>query len=221
MTAYLVSDVCDDARLYLNDTAAQLFTNTILIPFVKRAYDEMQLFIEIDQIPVGYEIAAKTVTAGLVVKTPADFSLTDVLVPEYLEERLSGSSDPYSPMNRRSPLPQRNQSGSLDDWDWREEAFQFVGATTDRQINIHYWKSLAALSVAGDTVPIANARQHLGYRVAALAAMFNAENPTRAIALNNEADKFLDAARRISVLNSQNILTRRRPYRSPGKLGTY
>lgn len=211
--AYLASDVISDAQLWLNDSAGQFFTSTVLLPYVKRAFEEMQAFLRTHEAPIAFKIFNGTIASGLTSRTLAQLSIADMILPEYMEERTSGvANELYVPMTRKSPLPSRLQGPTLGEWDWIEDTFQFVGANNTRQVNIYYWKSLTPIAIAADTVPVLDARAHLGYRVAALAAMFNGENETRATSLQNEADKFFDQLLRALVLNQQTVRTRRKPY---------
>jgi hypothetical protein len=93
------------------------------------------------QVPRSEKVVTYTLPSGTTTLTPATAGITDMGEPGLLEERLSGSSDDYTEVEPRGVLPQFDAGSSLLYFEWREDAWQFIGATTDRQLRITYLES--------------------------------------------------------------------------------
>jgi hypothetical protein len=206
----------DLSRVFLNDTAKTLFTDAILLPVVKQIYDEVAMELIANGIPIENEIALITVPAGTTVLT---YSTTppipaDLFNPIELSERTSGSSDAWSYMDeKRWDSNAVTQLETLRVWCWREQALNFVGATTIRQIRVKYQKVLAAIGTApNDTIDINGAKNYMAARVAAVAAEYMGGNETRAAALNKLASDYAHQVMNIAVRNRQGLPARRKPF---------
>lgn len=71
----------------------------------------------------------------------------DILQPLELWERLTGTVNPFSPMNEsKGALRPRNQVNALHDWEWRGNAIWFNGAILSRDVRMRYIGSLASLA---------------------------------------------------------------------------
>ncbi len=131
-----------------------------------------------------------------------------------MEERLLGSTDNYQEMNRADNLESRQQSDSLRNWEWREEAINFVGATTSRQIRLRYLKSGSTITSANSTISIIDAELYMTPRTAGLAAKYIGENYERGKELTEEADASVDQIIRRNVKKKQGMPVRRRSFSS-------
>lgn len=112
----LASVAFDSARSYLNDVGAQLWTNTILLPFIKEAHRDLLAVLWLNGIPVIKEQSAAinvTAVTGVTLTLPAD-----LLEPISLSERAQTSSllSDYVPMAETDWDPNIAQSDSLRYW---------------------------------------------------------------------------------------------------------
>lgn len=211
MSAVQVSTILADAAVFLNDPTQSRFTNTALFPYVKRAYRELQLLLHLNDFDTLREASA-AIVVGI-----GSTSLTlpaDLVEPNFLEERLNGSSDSYSPMFRADNLPNRQPVNSLIDWEWREEAINFVGALTARQVKINYLKSGDTIVSANSLVNIIDADLYLAPKTAGLAAKYIGENYERGRELESEAEANIDKVIRRNVKKKQSMPVRRLSFSS-------
>lgn len=223
--SYAASVVLDAAAVLMNDQAKAVYTNAVVLPYLKIALKDLQMEYEINNIPVTNETDDEVVVEiGINVVNefggdPPNYP-EDLVEIQQIWERLDGSEDPYIPLDKFEFLP-HNLEGvalpSLSYWSWQDEKIKFnpLGATSDRQLKIDYIKSLfAGVTTADSAISVINSENFLSYRTAALCASFIGENPTRSQELNAEARISLDQALGISNKGRQAITTRRRPFMS-------
>lgn len=199
----------------LNDLGQDEFSDDVLLPHFQDAADELQTTLELNGILV---LEKKSAAIVIPIGTTQMDSLIpdDMLEPQILKERLSGSQDMYQPMIERQWEPEILPTDSLRYWTYREQNIFFVGATTARQIHIHYLKRLITINHVFSPVTVNNAEQFMIARTAANAADFQGENETRADKLNKEADDNIIQLMGIGMKNKQGSRTRRRPFQLVG-----
>lgn len=220
MPAITVASVFDEARgTFLNDAAAATYTNTVMLPHLKTAYEHLRNELALNDIPtLEARTAAQTIAALGTVLTSVP---TDLLLPIHIEERTPSSTEQYIPMSQRTWPPNIAQQANLCYWDWRQEAVEFLGATTAREIRMYYLTDLnpTALTTSSTGVLAANSRSYLAARVASLVAMFIQQNSDLAQACNMVADSQLSKVIRIAVKERQGLPTRHKPFLGPRRLG--
>src|SRR5258706_9057173 len=208
-----VQDVLDRARnVYLNDTTAATYTNTILLPYAKQAYDDLEGEIERNNLALKNGIAVITVPKlpnGLILAVPGNF-----LYPIELRERNLGSvlESDYSTMSQRDFEPTRDPTDRLINWTYREGTVHFVGATTDRQVKLFYQESYPSLK-DGTSLVRGDCLAFLASRVAGYAHLFIAQNETLAKVASDISERQLDGIILTNVKRTQSLGVRRRPYR--------
>lgn len=74
--------------------------------------------------------------------TPAAAGITDWGELIHIEERTYGSSEKWLPVWERDDLTQRDPTDKLLEFEWRSDAFYFVGATTQRGLRFTYFTTL-------------------------------------------------------------------------------
>ena len=208
--SYTLASILPRAAARLNDYAQTSFTNASLLPYAQDAGDELQLALE----KAGMLVLEKKNSSPIVVAIN-DITLTnplDMLEPQLLKERLSGSSDLYTPMTRRMWTPDILPTDSLRYWDYREETLHFIGATSVRDVIIHYLKRAINITAITDSIAVNNSQQFMINRIAGLAARFIGENQARADVLDGIAGKCLEDLTGIGIKNKQGTRTRRRPF---------
>jgi hypothetical protein len=208
-------DVMVESQGLLNDAAGIFYTLDSLLPYLNKAYRELQDYYNLHGLKT-------TVTTASLITVPANtVQLTtipvDMLRPLHLAERTPGTVEQFTDMDERSWEPDETQTNHLRVWTWREETIFFVGATADREIRIRFVKGLAAMSGPGSFVGITNAKLVLASRTAALAARYIGENPTRADELDTETMRALDRLIVTAIRQNQGLPARRRRtrYRVP------
>jgi len=211
--AILASDVITAASTLLNDPNKVIFTDTVLLAHVKKAVRDLSNALALNEINTVQEItAAITVPAGTVSLVAAALQPADLLEVTEIEERAVGGTLYTSMIKAVVQLPERDKVDTLIDWIWEEEEVKFVGANTDRQIRMHYVKSLAAVTSTSSVIGVAGSLPYLESRVAALAALINGGNATLAQALQEDADLALAVLLGIGVKDNQAVSVRRKMY---------
>lgn len=208
----LASVALQEARVLLNDANASLFTDTVLLPFLQKAYRELLLKLDTRQSDTQDEISsAILVTAGATsVTLPAD-----LIRPTKLEEKAVGASDDdYIEMSEQEWEENIQTIEILRYWAWREEAIRVPGATVDRSVRIFYVKSLTAPVNGASQLNIGRAETFLATRTAALAARYIQQDMVRAEMLDEDTGASLKDYFTAEVRSKQGKPTRRRPYGS-------
>lgn len=209
--SFTIADITPRVAARLNDAAQTKFTDAVLLPYCLDACEELQNKLQLYGIPVlstiatAIDVPQNTLNMGVLL--PAD-----LLIPQRLEERLHGSTDLYAPMTRRQWEPDILPTDSLRYWTYRNQDIFFVGATSDRDVKIYYLKLLLNPTATSFVVVVNNCKQFLINRIAALAARFVGENPTRADALDTMAAIQLEDLIGIGVKSKQGTRARRRPF---------
>jgi hypothetical protein len=209
--SYTVGDCITEAQALLNDQAGQLFTSTILLPYFKKAHDELGWRLDLSDVPVLFEAFFEFPdfppgTTDLL-PLPADF-----VEPIELHEKPAGSLDPnYTLIVRVTFLPDLTPDESFNFWSYTANDIHVIGNTTTRHVRMRYRYLIPTITGLSNPVIVVNAKTYLSSRTAALAAFTIGENPDRASALQADADSALDTLIRMSVKNNQSLRTRRRP----------
>lgn len=182
-TAYSqAEDALNLARALLNDTAASVFTDTLLMPLLNSAYRGLQRELAENGVSVMAEQQDLELdpnpTSGVTITELSDTSSpqlpTDCLVPHMLWERAAANTtDVFVPMEKFTSggnMLNLQPSTYLRLWEWREDRVNLIGATQSITVRIRYEKLLPALTLGTDPVQIRSATDPLGFATAALAA---------------------------------------------------
>jgi hypothetical protein len=182
-TAYSqAEDAMNLARALVNDTAATVFTDTLLMPLLNSAYRGLQRELAENGVSVMAEQQDLELdvdgTTGVTSTEISDVSSpqlpTDCLVPHMLWERATANSgDVFVPMEKFTSgggMLNLQPSTYLRLWEWREDKINLIGATQSITVRIRYEKLLPLLTTGTDPVQIRSATDPLGFATAALAA---------------------------------------------------
>lgn len=219
MASLTAAAAFSSARVYLNDANQQIWTDAVLLPYLKEAHKDLLLVLWLNGIPVIKEKSAAinvTAVSGLVVTLP-----TDLIEPISLKERLqtSTSVNDYVPMVEKDFEPDITQTETLRYWAWREETIALVGATTNRTVLLRYYKSIATITGASDSLGFIFAEAFCGPQTAAYAAgsVGNTSLASELLWVNSGnlgvAGGKLDMILRANIKGMQNLPARRLPYR--------
>ncbi len=215
---YTVSSIIPRIAARLNDSAQDIFTNDTILSFAQDAADELQMELELYGIlALEKKSPVIVIPQGVTDMGTAGLLPNDMLEPQKLQERISGSTDLFVDMTRRMWTPEVQPTDSLRYWDYREENIFFVGATQARDVKISYLKRLIVVMDVNSVINVNNSQQFMINRTAAMCARDIGENPTRADELDNAAARNLEKVIRIGVKSKQGTRTRRRPFVLTGR----
>ena len=227
-TAYnTVAQVTALVRSLLNDSAGNLFTDGLLLPYLNSAYRKVQralaniqsgTFIVDNTTVVVPAVTAVDASVQVVINdatAPPNQLPTDLLAPAKLWERKNGGSDNFQEMvdmTDHGGLPSQPQGAALRFWEWRGDGLYFLGATQDVQVRMRYQKAYPDLADATSSILIRNAQEALAYFTAAMAAMARGSPLAEKWTLAAE-DALEDLIVRVTQREQQSV-RRRRPYSS-------
>jgi hypothetical protein len=225
----LAGTVMDLAASLLNDTAKTVYTYAAQVPYVNIALQELDEIFQLHNVPVNEKTSAViTMPVGSTeivynggVGTPTLPS--DMVEPAALFETPTGTSN-YIPMTARQYLPhllENIPTSQFIYYVWQEQKIKVLAATAIIDIKIDYIRQLFATAIVNEAsiINVVNAKTFLEYRTAGLCAEFIERNQASADSLNGYAILALERATGINVKGTQNIMTRRRPFRAAYKRG--
>ncbi len=205
------------ARTYLNDVGQQIWTDVILLPFLKEAHKDLLLVLWLNGIPVIREKSASISVAALSTTLTLP---TDLLEPISLKERAVGETNAnWQSMTETEFEPDKLMDITLKYWTWREEAIQFVGSTTAREVLLRYWKSSVDITTTSSNLGFLLAEVFLGPQTAGYAAgsVGNTTLAGELLYINGVnvgvAGARLDMILRANIKGMQSLPARRIPYR--------
>jgi len=182
-TAYAqAEDALNLARALVNDSAAAVFTDTLLLPFLNSAYRALQrelaengVSVLAEQQDIDLELNASTGVTNTEISDVSSPQLpTDCLAPHMLWERATANTtDVFVPMEKFTSggsMLNLQPSTYLRLWEWREDKINLIGATQAITVRVRYEKILPLLTLGTDPVQIRSATDVLGFATAALAA---------------------------------------------------
>ena len=212
-------------RSLLNDSAGNLFTDGLLMPYVNSAYRKVQralaaagqetLLVD-DVLLVVPAVGAVDPSLQVVLDdstAPPNQLPTDLLAPLEIWERASNSTNDFARMTdvtATGGLPAIGQGSALGIWEWRADGLWFVGATQDTQIRLRYQKSFPDFSDGTSVVLIRNAQEAIAYSGAAMAAL--ARGSPLAESWDRAAQDALEDLISTTVRRDQRVARRRMPF---------
>jgi hypothetical protein len=224
-----VAQVAASCRGYLNDIDGITWTDAHLLPLIQEAHKELQAELSLNDIAVvrtqitnapssvGLHLPAYQISLSLAGLMPSD-----LLEPIEINERDWGDTTPedYLNMIRMSFLPNYTQNNFLFYWTWMGEDIVFLGATTDRDLQIRYRSSITTPRNMNSTMGFLRAELYVGPRAASLACGTTGDIK-KGNWLQAQADRNLDVVIRSNVKNDQGTAVRRIPYRRMGRVRVY
>lgn len=184
MSIVTMATVLSQARTLLNDDAAGIFPDPVLIPKVQIAHQELQTTLWdcgspiVRKISAGIQVLASSTSLIATGNMPAD-----LLVPFKLSES-ANSNGPWTLMTEvyyisdlQSQSPPQVQGATLTWWSWIGDDIAFLGSTNNRFIQITYRRTIAIPQASSDSLGVPYAEQYLAPRAAALAGGSLQNNP--------------------------------------------
>src|SRR5438309_1792001 len=117
-------------RSFGDDPNGATFTDAVFDEAFSEAYDVLFNAALNLQIPRLRNIISYTLPANTTSLSPAVAGISDFGDYEEIEERASGSSDNYTPLEARDQHRQRTPADRLLEFVYRMDTFYFIGATT-------------------------------------------------------------------------------------------
>lgn len=205
-----VEECIDDAQALLGDPSGVKFTDASCLFAFGRAYRELFAEMLSLEIPRIKNITTVTLTAGLTSLTPAAAGISDFGELIEVEERLSGSSEDFMPVEIVDKLQQGQSSDVLGEVVWRLDALYFIGATTERQLRITYYAS--GSPPTSGSVGVDDSRNYFGARIASIVGPPKG-HLVDARELRAEADMYLRALVDPMLKNMQTVKVQQSPFR--------
>jgi hypothetical protein len=111
---------------------------------------------------------------------------TDLLVPTFLWERQTGSTEQWIEMEERPDgLPSQTQNSRLGIWEWRQDALNMLGAVQSNDIRLRYVGTQAAFATINDTLYYRGANGPIAYKT--VSGYLISKNPEAAQMAASEA----------------------------------
>lgn len=222
------------ARSCLNDSAANVFSDAVLLPYSNISYRQVQRALSVNGGPLFISdnlqfTLAQVVTIdpslqtsltdvgynnGTVVSNPPQLP-TDLLEPEKIWERPTGSNSDFIEMTDLTEgggLTSLPQGATLGVWEWRSDGIYFRGATQSTDIRLRYKKAYPDLTQASDPILIRNSADCIGFNTAALAAM--ARGSPLSDKWSQAGEQALEALVQASTRREQQRVRRRQSFSS-------
>lgn len=211
-----VSNIFSEARALLNDLGASIFTDTALLPLLKKAYQELQDELILNS-SADFKEQDDTVflSNGAVTTIDPAVILPDLLYPLQIWEKSSNANPDtdYELMTEFRFGPDVVQEQKMRYWYWADEKIQIPGCLTNGIVlKVKYLKLLPALVDVNSSIPIINCQTFLASRLAAIAAFSIGGNPDRAEVHNADANLRLTKIIQTLVKRQQNLPGRRQPF---------
>lgn len=211
---FIASDVMDGSRVFLNDVAASIFTNTALLPIVKMANEELEKVL----IIIGAEVQRQRSVAIPVTALAAFVTLpTDFLLPISLQERQSGGNDnDWVDMTERDFEPVQTPLNTIDYWAFYNNKINIRPCSVAREVLLKYDRQLAVITGNSSPEDFILAKAYLERRTAELAARYIGMNESFANSLAiREVEPARLALETLFILNNQGTPSRRKRF-NPG-----
>lgn len=183
-----VAEVYSLAQALVGDPTGKVFTTTVLNSAFPIAFRRVKSEMLKRQIPRSKIVATHTFAAGLTSLTPEDAGISNFGELIRMEERLSGSIDKWTQLDDVDDLSDREQDNKLGQFAWYGDTWNFVGATSSRELRITYFESGAAPT--SGSVGIDDSLNALAYLTAVIMAPWKGYNE-RAMELKPEAESEL------------------------------
>lgn len=220
--------ILDLSAALLNDSAKDVYTNAVQLPYLNIARMELEEIFELNNIPVTnatsaiIEIPQGQTRIGFD-RTAVGYGILpgDLVEIQQLFESYSGQNN-FIPMTRKETLTPYQPGSDLEVayfriWMWQEQEIVVPVAVNDIDLKINYIRKLFSYLAEGDLDDennIINTSTFFSQHVAGLCARFIDHDDTRADALDGQAAASLQRSLGISIKGKQPIMTRRRPFRA-------
>jgi hypothetical protein len=214
--------VMTKVRSLLNDTAGQVYNNTVQVPYINMAMLELREYLELSNSPVtNFSDTVLTIPAGT---TLINYITTPALPQDLVDIRQvwfrSTGQGPYVPLTKRDFLPHWLDGQDLYSflfWAWYDNAIHLPSSSQINDLKLDYIKEIAEVVDANSQISLINGQSFLNYRTAALLCRYVKNDTEKAEDMDVNAQTSLDRTIGIESKGRQAITTRRRPFRQAYK----
>ena len=171
-----VLNVNDQVRSIVADTATDVFTDALLLPYVQRAYRKAARVLRAAGMRLLVKDSSTIVVTAAVVKIERSGAGTlypaDLVRPIALRERPSAPpGQSWSQMSQQQePFPDAAATASRKIWDWRVDAIHFPAASASTDIVVRYEAEIPALTGNSSEIIILDALDAVSLLTAAYVA---------------------------------------------------
>jgi hypothetical protein len=217
------------ATVLMNDYAQTQYTNTVCLPALNLALDELQEIYEQNGLPITNETSAAITilssSANTKIITDIGFDTVPALPSDLIEIQQLWESptglNQWTEMVKKEFIPNYLKDGTQIAqfliWAWEHGRIKLITANQNNDLKIDYTASMFNTPIlikdVNVNLPFVGVKTYLEYKTGAICAMFIAENESRAQALDSLAGTALTRALGIPIKGMQSIVTRRRPFR--------
>lgn len=246
-TAVTAGQIMDRVANLLNDPKKTDYTYLVQLPYLNMAIEEFSDLASEANTPfsnltnTNWTGTPLILSPGISKISPPEYDVPGTnyhFPPDLIEIQEVGERAPTglfnnNPLNAGPPfraLPRREfqvtlpVTNSLLYWVWENGFIRFNpgGANTPLEIQIKYIQQAVSYAANENSlITVIGARTYLGYKTAALCALFIGENESRAKVLEDYAEDALERTLNISNKGRQQIMTRHRPFRAAYKARGY
>jgi hypothetical protein len=200
------------AANHLNDSSQLVYTTPVLLPFLNMALDELEGELAVFGLSA---LKKTTVTIPVPANSPSIPAMpVDFVEPLSLRERISGSTDDWTPITEVSDIdPNMDNVPSIIQWTIRNVTIFINPPQVDREVVLDYVGGLTQASSAGTAIDIEASREYLGLVTARNAASDLGNSPSKAKTFDSRIERAQDRIIRRFLNNTQMAMgVRRRPY---------
>lgn len=213
----IASEVTQEAaEVFLNDSSRAHFTDTVLLPHLKRAYGDLQLELFLNGMIILDEKSAPLTLPALATSMETAAILpSDLVQPITIFERALTTDGWGNPIEQKDWEDNDDPAlfNYLGHYAWREQDIKFRGANRDIYLLLRYRKELSSIASISSTIPIFNSKPFLAAKTASYAAGFGGGNEVRAQTAGAIAGSCLAKLIAVQVREEQ-IPVRRKSYGS-------
>lgn len=219
MPTLSAGEVMDQAAAILNDTAKNMYSYTVQLPYVKKANEALE------QLLIVYGVSIQRVKSASIAVVATALTLTlpsDFLLPIKLFERAQGASNnDWVPMGEGDWEPNPPQTTTLNLWAFRNNAINFTGATTNREVLLEYERALAIIVNQSSQEDSYLFKPYLAAKTAEYCVRFVGMNKTMADEIrDNECFVAENNLTHILVGNAQGVRHRRAQFNTRNQIQT-
>lgn len=197
-------------RTLLNDDGSMGLSDEVLLPKLRQAHLELQSKIALNGLSVERDLSSQTTISANATTWAGPLNL--ISPSKMFEKGVGDTDDQFILMTRQDFPPYLQKETNLRYWCWRNNAFQFIGATSDRIVQLRYIGGLTTPSSVQDDLGLTFAEIFIGPRVAALLAV-SMKDYDAAQSFQSIADTNLSQVIRTLVKGDEQPLpVRRRPF---------
>lgn len=213
------SAVLAQAALLLNDPSQVTWTNTILLPCLIKANEELEQEMGIHQLATQKEESSPVVSVEIG-DTQLDELPTDIIQPITLFERTLNSSEDWVEVDEAAWIDKNLRTSSqIVQWSWRKGIVFINPPQTDREVYLRYLRSINPIASVSSNLELDQSKGFLAARTAQIAARDLGNAPGKADSLEPDVVVLRDKLIRRLLKKQQGISgVRRRAFKGRSRI---